>query len=121
MLDRNISNQDIRLFILQWNKQYPIDFWWRKKYNVPFGSKKHLEMNHLDMLIDYEEEKLFEEIREQHKRQAEIKENEELGLKSLSKDIVPMSSKEIDEEFENLDLSQFKDTPDIKQDINPVI
>lgn len=54
-------------FLSFWNSLY-LDFWWRKKYNIPFGSSQHREMNPIDMLIEYlEEEQIklaFEEKRD---------------------------------------------------------
>jgi len=46
----------IRKNIIDWNNKYPIDFLWRKKYGVAFGSPEHRQMSFLDMKFDIEEE-----------------------------------------------------------------
>ena len=46
--------KEIEHYIFNWHS-FPIDYWWRKKYNVPFGSRQHREQNFIDMLIEYQE------------------------------------------------------------------
>lgn len=53
---------NIRYSVISWNVRFPTDRAWRKKYNVPYNSKAHLESNFLDQLFDIEEDKLFEEL-----------------------------------------------------------
>lgn len=105
--------EDIRNFIENWNLNYPIDIWWRNKYNVPFGSKKHRAANFIDMMIEWEEEKMFQEIAEEQKK----KKDKDLNLDDLQKfstekndeftKVVQMTEKEIDDEFDNLSLADF--------------
>lgn len=54
---------DIRDFVYRWNYKFPIDRWWRKKYNVAFNSPQHKEMSFIDMRIEYEEELLFQSLK----------------------------------------------------------
>ncbi|MEO6682379.1 MAG: hypothetical protein ABIN48_06095 [Ginsengibacter sp.] len=58
MNQKPISQQrvNLRKYIIEWNSKYPIDFIWRKKYGVAFGSPEHRHMSFLDMLFDIEEE-----------------------------------------------------------------
>lgn len=79
-----------------WNARHPIDLWWRRKYNIPFGCKKHLKANFYDMAFDYLEQRYLEleELKKQLKKQ------NPLGIQES----IPMSKEEIDEEFENLDV-----------------
>lgn len=92
-------------FISDWHN-FPIDYWWRRKYNVPFGSKQHREMNFIDMLIEYREEIAMVELVENYKRRKEEQENRELGLDG-GKEVIKLSKEQIDDDYENLDLSQF--------------
>lgn len=102
MEETNKTRSEIRNQINSWNQKFPIDYWWRKKYNIPFGSDAHRNANLLDMFYDYEEEKTMNNlIRKIHEEE-------------LSADISPelsagkkMSVKELDEAFDNLDVSQF--------------
>jgi hypothetical protein len=56
------SREDIRNYIIEFNIRFPVDRWWRKKYNQSFNSFGHRESNFIDQLIEYEEEKLFDEL-----------------------------------------------------------
>lgn len=85
-------NKDINNFVFDWDL-FPLDYWWRKKYNVPFGSKKHREMSFIDMAIEWKEEKIIENV-------MNPKKDDYIGT-------VKITAKEIDEDYENLDLSQF--------------
>jgi len=87
-LKRKIKNE-----IVRWNNQFPIDYWWRKKYNVSYGSKAHREMNFIDMLIDYEEDKMMRNLGS---------EKEEEEVKGYT---VPQ--KELDADFDDLDISKY--------------
>ena len=95
--------QKIDLFINNWNNKFPIDLWWRKRYGVSFGSEKHRAMTHLQMYIDYiEEQKLNTLIKEREENQI----NDEFEDNTKG-EVVKMTKKEIDEEFDNLDLTKY--------------
>ena len=101
---------EMKSLVINWNTKFPVDYWWRKQYNVPFGSEQHRSMTFLDMAFEYLEYVEFRIIEIQQKlefkRQADIKNN-------IFSQVVPgaeaahMTKKEIDEAYENLDLSQF--------------
>lgn len=95
-------------FILDWH-QFPLDYWWRKKHNVPFGSQQHRDMNFIDMIVEYQEELVVNNLIKQYREDQEEKENSELGLKDGSK-VIHVSKEQIDDDYENLDLSQFDKT-----------
>jgi hypothetical protein len=92
MMMKNKLRNEIHNFIINWNEKFPIDYWWRKKYNIPFGSIKHRNATFIDMFIDYEEDKLMNNLFNNTK---DIKNESEL------------SNEEIDNLFDNLDISQF--------------
>ena len=95
----------IRREILLWNQKYPIDLHWRKKYRVAFGSKAHLEVSFIDMKIDLEEEEMLNEARRLYNKKdsGEDEIDEILNIPKVEK----MSAKEIDNEFDNLDINEF--------------
>ncbi len=99
---------DLSRSILHWNARYPLDFWWRRKYNVPYGSEKHRAMTHFDMMFDYLETREVERWKKQ-RRDNDL----QLDVASLGQDVIPgkevvkLSKKDIDQEFDTLDLSQF--------------
>lgn len=106
ILNRELTlKKKVNNFLFNWY-QFPIDYWWRKRYNVPFGSPQHREMNFIDMFIEYQEEI---EIRKSIDRGDEWEdevENEALGL-NTEKEVVKVSQEEIDKDFDNLNLEQF--------------
>lgn len=100
--------EKVNNFIFLWH-QFPIDYWWRKKYRVAFGSAQHREMNPIDMLIEYREDLMMNKALYDETSSREEEENEALGLnedKSKRKE-VKVTKEEIDEDYENLDLSQY--------------
>ena len=104
---KNDAQEEIDKFIFKWH-DFPFDYWWRKKYKIPFGSQAHREMNFIDMYIEYREEFLLNKAIEEHDKAVSDREDEELGLKDgSSKRVIKMTKQEIDDDFENLDLSQF--------------
>lgn len=45
--------------VINWNNRFPLDRWWRMKYNVPFMSPAHRESSFLHQLMEFEEDKMF--------------------------------------------------------------
>lgn len=89
--------QKVINFIATWHSGFILDYWWRKKYNVPFGSLKHRSMNFIDMYIEYQEEIEIKNLRERAKKsEEEYDEN------------IHVSQEEIDEDYEKLNLEEFK-------------
>lgn len=98
-------NKAIRNFLINWNK-FPIDYWWRHKHNVAFGSIQHREMNWIDMAIEYREEiEVTREIEARDRAEDEWM-DESIGL-GKNKEVVKLTKQEIDNDYENLDLSKF--------------
>lgn len=94
-------NNAVKNFIFDW-ENFIIDYWWRRKYKVPFGSIQHREMNFIDMYIEYIEEKMFNAS---NTYQDDF-EDELLGLKDDTEKTI-LTQNEIDNEYDNLDLNQF--------------
>jgi hypothetical protein len=94
----NQLKNEIRTFIINWNKRHPIDYWWRKKYNIAFGSEKHRQADFIQMYFDYEEEKMINNALNPKK------ENDDSIEQSLNKEL---SQKDIDYDFENIDISSY--------------
>lgn len=97
---KNNIKDEIKRFIFNWH-EFPFDYWWRKRYNIPFGSPTHREMNFIDMYIEYQEDLLLNNIAEQE----DIEEDIDLGINE--KEVVKLSKQEIDDDYDNLDLSNF--------------
>lgn len=109
---------ELKRFVIDWNNKHPLDAWWRKKHNIGFGTSEHKESDFIFQRIEFEEDKLINESRKGVNENDEklvddlqtdglISENEK---NTLNKKIVKMNQKDIDNEFENLDISQFNET-----------
>ena len=55
MIQQNKNNDDLRKsvddFVNRWHSGFILDYWWRRKHNVAFGSPEHRRMNFIDMYI----------------------------------------------------------------------
>lgn len=103
---------DLKEFVIRWNKDYPLDFWWRHHFKIPFGSSRHREVDFVDQRIDYEEQKILTQAREEQISGKIIYDDQDVVdflAEDSDKKIVKMSQKEIEEEFDNLDTAQFEE------------
>lgn len=95
----NISLENLREFVYQWNNKYPFDRWWREKHNAGFLSAQHREMNLIDMRLEYEEDRIFEELKEKKKYQPG---KGDWLLKDEDRKLTP---EEVDVAFDKLDIN----------------
>lgn len=89
--------------IQKWNATFPFDFLFRRKYEIPFGSSRHREMSFFDMKFDMEESEFMDYIVSVKKHGKDV---EKQLLKTIRVDKT-IQRKQLEEDFENLDLSQF--------------
>ena len=92
-------NEDVKNYIISWNYKFPIDRWWRKKYNKSFNSFDHRESSFLDQLIEFEEDKFFEEILKQEDYTPGIGD----WLKPQKLQNVEQSIEQLRDEFKDID------------------
>lgn len=111
---------DLDESIIDWSNRFPIDHWWREKHGVPFGSPEHLNASHLNMLFEFREQVMILEFKKKREaKELELDEDfSDLGLtkKDPTKETQAMTKKDIDREFEDLDLSQFHPSSGKKDD-----
>jgi len=101
--------KDAKRFLTEWNLRHPIDFWWRKKYNVSFGSREHFQTDFIDQYLEYIEDEVREELQEQlQNREISYKNQDGTVEKYHSPNVVKMTNEEVKEEFDNLDISKYK-------------
>jgi len=91
-----------RAFIAKWDLENPIDFCWRRHFNIPFGSREHLEADFIDQTIWYEEELLLKDI--QDNPDAKIDKDGRVILEVGTGDGWGMTQNEVDKAFEELDI-----------------
>lgn len=100
----NVLRTEVSNFLTRWHNDFILDYWWRKKHDVAFGSATHREMNFIDMFIEYQEEVIIKraQLKEQRKE-----EEDWLGKERLE-NMVQMSQQEIDDDYENIDIENYK-------------
>ena len=100
----NVLRTEVSNFLTRWHNDFILDYWWRKKHDIAFGSAAHREMNFIDMFIEYQEEVIIKraQLKEQRKE-----EEDWLGKERLE-NIVQMSQQEIDDDYENIDIENYK-------------
>lgn len=108
-----VSNRD---FLIKWNINYPLDYWWRKKYNIPFNSRKHREISYIDIFYEWLEEKLYEEnIKNIGEEQARIDQYRKSGewfvpfVSEEDKKILEEKERELTDLFDKIDISSFNE------------
>lgn len=103
----HISVNEIKEYIRWWNVIFPIDRWWREKYRIPFGSKKHLESSFVDMLLEYYEDLEYRRIRLESVNEEENGEVDKYvaGSGSIFKSgMGVLSREEADKIYQNINL-----------------
>lgn len=79
------KKNDIRITVADWNNRFPLDRWWRKKYNVSFFSPQHRKSTFFGQYYEYHEDRMFEDIIEKNLKEEE---NKKLGI---NKEYIPLS------------------------------
>ena len=104
---KNKKYESLRNFIISWDNTFPIDYWWRKKYNISFNSPQHREMNMIDMKLDYEEEKEFERFIKVNKIREEDMDYYRMTGEFLRD--VEFTDKEVKKIYDDLDLKKLNE------------
>ena len=64
----------IRSSIIDWDNRFPLDHWWRKKYNIPYLSAEHRKSTFFGQYFEYHEDQIYEEFyKEQDKNKDKAK------------------------------------------------
>lgn len=80
--------KDVEDFLISWNVKFKYDRRWRKKYNIPFGSKAHLEANQIDIFLDIYEDILVERVQTKHSKKMKDLEEYNATGKFLNEEVV---------------------------------
>lgn len=104
------DNEYVKDFVYRWNLNFPLDRWYRSKYNIAFNSSVHREISILDIRYEWEEYRLYKEInkpREEYNPKGNFFLKEELFKEQ--QEITEDRIKEWVDEFKEMDLSQYDD------------
>lgn len=78
----------------------PFDFWFRKKYKIPFGSKEHKKCNFINQVLDYIEDNMIRS----HINQKDKDEYSDLE----DENIIHLDQEQIEEDFEDLNFEDYE-------------
>lgn len=99
--------ENLRELVKKWNSLFPLDRWYREKYNIPFNSEKHRQLSMIDMFFEYYEWYLYhykpkvdKENRREDNKEPYIK-----GTGNFMKKHV-LSQSDIDKMFNELDIDK---------------
>lgn len=98
----------LREFMIWWNTQFPIDYWYRRKYEIAFNSAKHRELSLFDILCEWEEENLTIELQNELYNEEQFKDYKETG-RWLRDNSETASQEDWDEFFESDNWDEFDD------------
>jgi hypothetical protein len=109
------EERSIVLKVNIWNNIFVFDNQWRQKYKIPFASKAHKEQSLLAIFFEYKEDELINKLKQEMQDKLENDENDfsytdkSGNITEYKKDDkeVKLTKKEIDNEFDNLNLEDF--------------
>lgn len=108
MIQKINLSSELRKFIVNWDNNFPIDFLWRQKHGIRFGSEEHKKADFITMVIEFEEAKFVSEMIKAKQDRIEEAENGAIpGLERLKHREQKMSKKEVDDEYDSIDLNQY--------------
>lgn len=121
MASKEENKEKIETLVVDWLTRFPIDKWWREKYNVPFGSAQHRSMKYRDMVFEYVEHEMHEKYRKEDAKKEELdlsdlgdgeyeKVMEAAGVYVPKDRNIIMSKEEADAEFETMELAPLDDS-----------
>lgn len=96
------ENRGVQDFVYKWNIDFPVDKWYREKYNIRFNSKEHRETSFRDMIFEFMEVTSYRGLLSQEY-------NPKTGEFIKEKEIVnePTTMEDFLKEARSIDLSQF--------------
>jgi hypothetical protein len=95
----------VREFAIWWNNTFVLDFWYRQKYKIAFGSKQHRKTQPFDIMMEWEEEQIGKLIRNNKITEKQTEDYKKTGIW-----LNPIKSKDIPEDFyDNIDWDTFDD------------
>lgn len=100
-----LDPESVKNFVLEWNTKFPIDRWWREKHAVAFNSAQHREVSIIDMRVEWEEDILYNKIR----NEVSYEMNKGEFLKEKIAVTEQESLKQFIEEEKDFDYSQYDD------------
>ena len=103
-LDLDLNN--LEDFFIYWNSLFPFDRSYRKKYNIGFLSKEHLNLNQIEIALDALEDDFFISLVEERKALHEKREKFDKG-EWLNSKIEAYNEEELSNMLDKVNLDNF--------------
>ena len=110
-------SENLQELVKKWNLLFPLDRWYRKKYEISFGSPKHRELSFINMYFEYYEFYIYEYKPKLQKERLKDKINDDF-LEIYDGEYIKgkgnfikrreLDKKNIDQMFEELDIDNMK-------------
>lgn len=103
-----VSEDSFKKLVYEWNVRFPIDRFYRTKYSIKFGSPEHRDLSFLDMMFEFFEDRVYEEL-------IDIKEDytpnkgDYINENDQGNDLSKLSDDQMINVFKSVDLSKFDD------------
>lgn len=102
-----MSLSHIQSTIVKWNNQFPIDYWYRKTYNIAFNSIEHRRISIIDMKIEYEERKLMEKYhQEKEEREKDLQYFHATGELLKPPTEQEYTEKDVEDWYDNINIDE---------------
>lgn len=95
---------DLREFIIKWNNDNPLDRMFREKYNIPFNSPQHRELNQIDICLEFIESDIFSSYMKDAKIEIEKEEEYQKGRWLKEREISKVEEENL---FAKIDVGKF--------------
>lgn len=99
-----MSEYSVRDFVIRWNNTFPIDKWYRDKYNIKFNSTEHRKISFGDVLFEFIEKQVYDEAL----NNVDYEPNKGKFFKGRKKE-KEISYELAQEEFSKINLNDFDD------------
>ena len=103
-----MSEKETRDFILYFDSLFPLDREYRIKYNIPFGSERHLDTCQIDIYTEHIETKMYNEFLEEAKMEFKQEEDMKKGIWIKERKSSEAETDKMFEQLKKIDLSKIK-------------
>jgi len=105
-----VKKHDLKNLIVEWDLSYPLDYLFRKKTGIRFGSKEHKEVSILEIYFFLKEEEVIAKKREEFEERVKEKDLYRItgDIFSPIKEIAP-TEEEITHFLDQIDIKKLRE------------
>lgn len=96
---------NLKSYAVGWNNRYPLDRWYRRKYNIGFGTAAHRELCQINIFLEYLEDMIFKEAELFHLSETKNEKELKSGTWIKEKASAPEEEEMLFENLSNIDLT----------------